>query len=51
MYIYKILYNKHKIYIFINEECINKYKLRDYKDFEKLIKWLIYLKQIMKLIH
>ena len=38
MYYYTILYNKHKIYIFINEECIYKYKLRDYEDFEKLIK-------------
>ena len=28
MYIYIILYNKHKIDFFINEESINKYKLK-----------------------
>ena len=38
IYIYKILYNKYKIDAFINEEIINKYKLKDYKDFETLIK-------------
>ena len=36
-YIYKILYNNYKIDIFINQDNINKYKLKDYKDYTKLI--------------
>ena len=38
IYIYKILYNNYKIDAFINEEIINKYKLREYQDFAKYIK-------------
>ena len=38
IYIYKILYNNYKIDAFINEESINKYKLREYQDFAKYIK-------------
>jgi hypothetical protein len=38
IYIYKILYNKYKIDAFINPESINKYKLKDFKDFDKLNK-------------
>ena len=36
-YIYKILYNNYKIDVFIIQESINKYKLKDYKDYSKLI--------------
>jgi len=38
IYIYKILYNNYSINIFINEKSIDKYKLKDYKDFDSLIK-------------
>ena len=38
IFIYKILYNKHNINVFTNTESINKYKLKDYKDFDELIK-------------
>lgn len=54
IYIYKILYNKHNIDVFINAESINKYKLKDLKIliyWLNLKNWLIYIKLIMKLIH
>jgi len=38
IYIYKILYNKYNIDVFINKESINKYKLEEFKDFKTLIK-------------
>ena len=40
IYIYKILYNNHNINVFINENSIEKYKLKlkEYQDFDKLIK-------------
>ena len=38
IYIYKILYNKYNIDVFINTESINKYKLKDFKDFNTLVK-------------
>ena len=38
IYIYKILYNNYKIDAFINEESINKYKLKEFKDFDAYIK-------------
>ena len=38
IYIYKILYNKHNIDAFINEESIKKYKLKEFKDFNTLVK-------------
>ena len=37
IYIYKILYNKFGINAFINQEIVDKYNLKDYKDFSKLI--------------
>ena len=38
IYIYKILYYNFGIDIFINQEMVNKYKLKDYKDFSEFIK-------------
>ena len=38
IYIFKILYNYYTIDAFINEESIRKYELKEYKDFEELIK-------------
>ena len=38
IYIYKILYNNYNINVFINENSIEKYKLKEYQDFDKLIK-------------
>ena len=38
IYIYKILYYNYKIDAFINEESINKYKLKEFKDFDAYIK-------------
>ena len=38
IYFYKILYNKHNIDVFTNTEYINKYKLKDFKDFNTLVK-------------
>jgi hypothetical protein len=37
IYIYKILYNKYKIDVFINKESIEKFKLKEYIDFNKLV--------------
>ena len=39
LYIYKIIYNKNKknIYIFLNSEFIQKYKLNEYNDFNRFI--------------
>ncbi len=37
LYIYKILFNNNKIDVFINEKSINKYQLKEYKDFNELI--------------
>jgi len=37
IYIYRILYNKFGTDVFIKEEMVNKYKLKEYKDFSKLI--------------
>ena len=36
-YIYKILYNNYQIDVFINKDSINKYMIKDYKDFNQLI--------------
>ena len=38
IYIYKILYNNFGIDVFIDKKKIEKYKLNDYKDFDKFIK-------------
>jgi len=38
IYIYKILYNNFGINVFINNNMINKYRLKDYKDFNNFIK-------------
>ena len=38
IYIYKILYNNYNINVFINENSIEKYKLKEYQDFDTLIK-------------
>ena len=38
IYIYKILYNKYNIDVFINAESIKKYKLKEFKDFNTLVK-------------
>ena len=32
IYIYKMLYNNYGIDVFINEEMINKFKLKEYQD-------------------
>ena len=37
IYIYKILYNKYKIDVFIDKESIEKFKLKEYIDFNKLV--------------
>ena len=37
IYIYKILYNNFGIDSFIRQEMVDKYKLKDYKDFDKFI--------------
>ena len=37
IYIYKILYNKFGLDAFINLKMVDKYKLKDYKDFSKFI--------------
>ena len=41
IYIYKILYNKFGADIFTNQEMIDKYRLKDYKDYNNFIKILI----------
>ena len=38
IYIYKILYNKFKIDVFINQKMISKYKLKSYKNFDNFVK-------------
>lgn len=38
IFIYKILYNKYNIDVFINAESIKKYKLKEFKDFNTLVK-------------
>ena len=38
IYIYKILYNKFGVYIFTNQEMVDKYRLKDYKDYNNFIK-------------
>ena len=48
IYIYKILYNNFGIDAFINEEMVSKYKLKEYKDFNKLIQ-INELKNIYKI--
>ena len=37
IYIYKILYNKYQIDVFLNEENIKKFKLETYKNFKGFI--------------
>ena len=37
IFIYKILYNNFGASVFINEEMVKKYKLKDYKDFKDFI--------------
>jgi len=38
IYIYKILYNNYNKNVYINKNSIEKYKLKEYQDFDKLIK-------------
>ena len=38
IYIYKIIYNNHNENAFINESIIEKYKLKEYQDFDTFIK-------------
>ena len=37
IYIYKILYNRFGADIFIDQEMVDKYKLKDYKDYSRFI--------------
>ena len=39
LYIYKILFNKYKIDAFLNKNNILKYKLEEYEDFKKFLKF------------
>ena len=38
IYIYKIIYNNHNENAFNNESIIEKYKLKEYQDFDTFIK-------------